>query len=227
MVSYLLPLERIQIIIHRDVDIREYLKIGLPADGRAGLARVRRLFGVAFLGAGLVFALFKVQAVLEAVTDDSDVHVLRGILRRAGAQTVQAERKLIVFAGVVLVLAACVQLAEDQLPVVALLVFVPFDRDTAAMVSDFDRAVRIARGDDLGAVALSCLVDRVGQNLKDRVLAALQSVRAEDNARALAHTVRALQRGDAFIAVRRLCFAHIYFNSQFPKFFLFFVTKIV
>ena len=69
------------------------------------------------------------------------------------------------------------------------------------MVSDFDRAVRIARGDDLGAVSLSCLVDRVGQDLKDRVLAALQSVRAEDNARALAHTVRALQRGDAFVAV--------------------------
>lgn len=53
------------------------------------------------------------------------------------------------------------------------------------MVSDFDRAVRIARGDDLGAVALSRLVDRVGQDLKDRVLAALQSVRAEDNARRL------------------------------------------
>ena len=44
------------------------------------------------------------------------------------------------------------------------------------MVSDFNRAVRIARGDDLGAVALSRLVDRVRQNLKDRVLAALQSV---------------------------------------------------
>ena len=69
------------------------------------------------------------------------------------------------------------------------------------MVSDFDRAVRIACGDDLGAVSLSCLVDRVGQDLKDRVLAALQSVRAEDNARALAHTVRTLQRGDAFVAV--------------------------
>ena len=217
-----LPLERIQIIIHRDVDIREYLEIGFPADGCAGLARVRRLLGEAFLGAGLVLALFKVQAVLEAVTDDGDVHVLRGILRCTGTKAVQTERKLIVFASVVLVFAASVQLAEDKLPVVTLLVFVPFDRDTAAVVSDFDRAVRVARGNDLGAVALSCLVDRVGQNLKDRVLAAFQSVRAEDNTRALAHTVRALQRGDTFIAVRRLCFAHIYFNSQFPKFCLFF-----
>ena len=86
-----LPLERIQIIIHRDVDIREYLQIGLPADGRAGFARVRRLLGVAFLGAGLVFALFKVQAVLEAVTDNGDVHVLRGILRRAGTETVETK----------------------------------------------------------------------------------------------------------------------------------------
>ena len=54
-------------------------------------ARVRRLLGVAFLGAGLVFALFKVQAVLEAVTDNGDVHVLRGILRRAGTETVETK----------------------------------------------------------------------------------------------------------------------------------------
>ncbi len=88
------------------------------------------------------------------------------------------------------------------------------------MVSVFDRAVRIARGDDFGTVALAGLVYGVGQDLKYRVLAALQPVRTKYDRRALSHPVSAFQRGDAFIAVRRLCFAHIYFNSQFPKFYL-------
>ena len=99
-----LTLERIEVVIHRDVDVGENLKVGLPSDRRAGLSGVRRLFREAFLCAGPVFALFEVQAVLEAVAHDGDVHVFRGILRRAGAETVQAERKLIVFACVVLVL---------------------------------------------------------------------------------------------------------------------------
>ena len=204
-----LTLERIEVVIHRDVDVGENLKVGLPSDRRAGLSGVRRLFREAFLCAGPVFALFEVQAVLEPVAHDGDVHVFRGILRRAGTETVQAERELIVFAGVVLVLAACVQLAEHELPVIALFLFVPFDRDAAAVVGDFDRAVRIADSRDVGAVALARLVDGVGEDFEHCVLAALQTVRAENDARALAHAVRALQRGYTVVAVRRLCFTHI------------------
>ena len=200
-VDHRLPLERVQIVVHRDVDIREYLKVGLPADGGAGLFRGGGLFDKALLGAGFVFALFKVQGVLEPVAHHGHVHVFRGILGCAGAEAVQAERELIVFARVVLIFAACVQLAEHQLPVVALLFLVPLDRDAAAVVRDLDRAVRVAGGDDLGAVALARLVDRVGQDLKHRVFAALQPVRTEDDARALAHAVRALERGNALVAV--------------------------
>ena len=200
-VDYRLPLERVQIIVHRDIDIREHLKVGLPADRGAGLFAVCRLFMKALLGAGFVFALFKVQGVLKPVAHHGHVHVFRGILGRAGAEAVQAKRKLIVFACVVFIFAACVQLAEHQLPVIAFLVLVPLDRDAAPVVCDFDRAVRVAGGDDLGAVALARLVDRVGQDLEHRVLAALQPVRTENDAWALAHTVRALERGNALVAV--------------------------
>ena len=207
-----LTLERVEVVVHRDIDVGKNLKVGLPANSRAGFLRVCRLFREAFLGSGLVYALFEVQTVLEAVAHDGDVHVFGGILRRAGAEAVQTERELIVFAGVVFVFAAGVQLAEHELPVIALLLFVPFDRNAAAVVGDFDRTVRIAGGDDFGAEALARLVDRVGENFEHRVLAALQTVRTENNARALAHTVGALEGGYAFVAVRRLCFAHILLN---------------
>ena len=46
--------------------------------------------------------------------------------------------------------------------------------------------------DDL-AVPLARLVDGVREDLEHRVLAAVQSVRAENNARALAHALRALE----------------------------------
>ena len=60
-------------------------------------------------------------------------------------------------------------------------------------------------------------VDGVGKDLKDGVLAAVQSVRAKDDARALAHTVRSLERRDALIAVIRFfCFCHCAFSIS-PK----------
>lgn len=52
-------------------------------------------------------------------------------------------------------------------------------------------------------MALARFVDGVRKDLKDGVLAAVQPVRAEDDARALAHAVRALEGRDALVAVIR------------------------
>ena len=51
------------------------------------------------------------------------------------------------------------------------------------------------------AVTFSCFIDGVGENLKHRMLAALQIVRAEDDSGTLAHPVLALEHGDAGISV--------------------------
>ena len=204
-----MAVERIQIILHRNVDIREHLEVGLPADGGAGLFAGRGRFDKALPGAGFVFALFKVQGVLEPVADDRHIHIFRGVLGRAGTQAVKAERKLIVLPSVVLVFAARVQLAEHQLPVIPLLAFIPLHRNAAAVVRDLDRAIRVSGGDDLAAIALACFVNRVGEDLEHRVLTALQPIRPENHAWALTDAVRALERGNAFITVRRFCFAHI------------------
>ena len=124
-----------------------------------------------------------------------------------GAEAVQAEAVFIIFAGVVVVFAARVHLAEDQLPVVALLLLVPVHRAAAAEVLDLDAAVGVARDDDELAVALARLVNGVRQDFKHGVFAAVQPVGAKNDRGALANALRAFERGNALVAVC-LLFGH-------------------
>lgn len=61
------------------------------------------------------------QRVLVAVAPNRDVHVFGGVLGRARAQAVGAEREVVVAALVIVVFAAGVELAKDEFPVKALL----------------------------------------------------------------------------------------------------------
>ena len=138
--------------------------------------------------------------IVEAVAVDVGGHPRRGVLGGAEAQTVQAEAEFVVILPLA-VLAACVHLAEKQLPVVALFALVPVHGHTAAKVLDDDAAILAAGDVDGVAVAVAGLVDGVRNDLEDGVCAALHAVRTKDDGRALAHTVRALQRGNAFVAI--------------------------
>ena len=183
-----LPLERVLKIFLRNVDVGEDGQIGLPAeDGAGGLAVGRLLFHLADK-----LALFKMQRIFKPVAADGRVKILGRILRGAGAEAVQAQREFIVAARVVLVLTACVKLAEDKLPVVFSLFFVPVDRTAAPEVLDLNGMILIARHENLPAVALARFVDGVGQNFKNGVLTALQAVRAENDRRPQPDAVRAL-----------------------------------
>ena len=196
-VDHCLPLQHVGIVFQRNVDVGKDLQVRLPADPGAGLP--------AGVGLGLqpadVFALFEVQAVPLAVPQHLHIHVLRRILRRAGTQAVQAQGVLIAAVAAAVVLAAGIQLAKDQLPVVALLLGVIVHRAAAAKILHLYAAVGKAGDDDPGAVALPRLVYGVGEDLEHRMLAALQPVRTENDPRPLADPVGALQRGDAFVAV--------------------------
>ena len=75
--------------------------------------------------------------------------------------------------------------------------------------------VREQRDIDAVAVAVACLIDGVGNNFKDGMSAALDTVGAEDDRRAFSHTVRALQLADAVIAVFLLFFCHAAGPSEF------------
>lgn len=143
---------------------------------------------------------------MEAVAVDVGGHPLTGILGGAQAQTVQAQAEVIVAAALG-VFAAGVQLAKDQVPVPALLGLVVVNGDAAAKILDLDDVVREQRDIDAVAVAVACLIDGVGNNFKNGMSAALDTVGAEDDRRAFSHTVRALQLADAVIAVFLLFFA--------------------
>ena len=192
-----LPLDRVGIVFERDVDVGEDREVGPPADLRAGGAAA----GLLLLKAADILPVLEMQGVFKAVAVDLHVHVFGGILGRAEPQPVEAEGVFVALPLVGLVFAARIELAEDELPVVALLPLVVVHRDAPAEILDLDRLVAVAGDEDLVPVPLARLVDRVGENLKHRVLAALQPVRAEDYPRALAYPVGALEGGNTLVAV--------------------------
>ena len=163
----------------------------------AGFFVVYRLF----VEVSHIFALFKMKLVFKAVAVNDRVEVFARVLGCAGAETVESERVFVVFALVVFVLAAGVKLTENQLPVETLFVFVPVDRAAAAEVFHLDGLVKIACERYNVAMALARLVDGVREDFKNRVLAALQPVRAENNRRAFANAVRPLELRDARVSV--------------------------
>ena len=133
-----LALERLLKIFERDIDIRKNGDVRLPADSGAGvLAGIGDLFHFAN---GL--ALFKMQFIAEAVAVDLRIHILGGVLRSTQAQAVQPEGELIHPGGIVcIVLAAGVELAEDELPVVFLFILVVIHGYTAPPVAHLDGGV--------------------------------------------------------------------------------------
>ncbi len=107
-----------------------------------------------------VLPLFKVEVILEAVPENLHVHVFRGVLGGAGTQAVKAQGVFVIPLGVIL--APGVELAEDQLPVIALLLGVVVHRAAPTEVLDLDGAIGVLGEDNFFPVAGAGLVDGVG-----------------------------------------------------------------
>ena len=184
------------------------LKIGAPLDGGAGAVLVAGLNLECLLFGADDLALFKVQRVLVAVAPNRDVHVLGGVLSRARAQAVGAEREVVVAALVVVILAAGVELAKDEFPVKALLGGIPVERAAAAVVLYLNGAIaKGGKGDEL-AVALARLVNGVGQDLEGGMRAAIESVRAKDDGGAQTYALLVLELADTVVTIVCGVFCH-------------------
>ena len=114
----------------------------------------------------------------------------------------------VITAVVIVIFAACVHFAEKQLPVVLVLLGVKVNGNAATKVLYLDRHIGIAGNDNLIAVTLTGFVNRVGYDFKNGVLTAVDIVRAEDNRRTLANSVRSLQHFYTFVAVLCNFFSH-------------------
>ena len=184
------------------------LKIGAPLDGGAGTVLVAGLNFECLLFGTDDLALLKVQGVLVTVTPNGDVHVLGSVLSRAGAQAVGAEREVVVAALIVVIFAAGIELAEDELPVKALLGGVPIEWAAAAVILYLDRAIaKGGKGDEL-AVALARLVNGVGQDLEGGMRAAIEAVRAKDDGGAQAYALLVLELADTVVTIVCGVFCH-------------------
>ena len=155
------------------------------------------------------------QGVLVAVAPNVDVHIFGGVLRGARAQAVGAQREVVVAALIVVIFAARVQLAEDELPVEAFFGGVPVERAAAAVVFDLDGAVGESGKRDEVAIALAGFVDGVGQNLEGGVRAAVQAIGAENDGRAQAYALLVFQLANAIVAVigRGVCHSRSFDGS--------------
>ena len=216
LVHHRLTAQHIREVFRWNGNIGKHIQIRQPAGAGAGLSHLR-------LGQGRLFqfahdlAPLKVELVLKAVPPDGDVHVAGGVLGGAGAQTVEAQRVFIVVTGEVIILAAGVQLTVHQFPVVALFLFVPVHRAAAAHILHLNRAVIVPRHSDDPAVALPGLVDGVGEDLKNRVFAAVQTVGAKNDTGPFPDPVRAFQRRDAVIAIILFFSRHSSSKRAFPR----------
>ena len=130
------------------------------------------------------------------------IHIFRGILRCAEAQSIQAEGVFIAAVAVVgVIFSAGIKLAENKLPIKLRFIFIIIHRNTAAKILHFNGAVYITSYHNPIAKPLARLVNGVGEDFKNRVLAALQPVGAEDDAGPLADPVRPLQTGDTVVVI--------------------------
>ena len=94
-----LTAQGIDVVVNGNVNVGKHVKVGQPARARAGF-----LAAVAWLDCQLLtlfarrLAALKVQGVFVPVAPDGHVHVARGILRGAGAETVETEGVFVVVA---------------------------------------------------------------------------------------------------------------------------------
>ena len=155
------------------------------------------------------------ERVLIAVAPDGDVHVFGRVLRGAGAETVGSQRKIVIAALVVVVFAACIQFAENKLPVEAFFSGVPIQRAAAAVVFHLDGTVGESGKRDEITVSLAGFVDGIGQNFEGGVRAAIQTVRAEDDCRAQTNALFILQLTNAVVAIigRGVCHVRSFDDS--------------
>ena len=114
------------------------------------------------------------KGVFEAVPPDGDIHILAGILSSAGAQTIETQS--IGIGTVPIILAAGIQLAEDQLPVISLLLLIPIHRAAPTKVFYLEGAIQEPSNADAVPIARPGFIDSVGHDLKDSVFATLQAI---------------------------------------------------
>ena len=159
--NYCLTVKDISDSFGSDVNIGKYLGVGLPMDDCT-----RTLFlalKLAFLKhACYGRTLLKGNMALDLAVIGVYLHEFRAVLCSTRTETVKTKGILVCgFAVVVVVLTARVKLTVNKVPVPSLFFFVISKRNASTVVIYCDGVVGVEDSEDLAAVSLSCLVNRV------------------------------------------------------------------
>ena len=117
-----------------------------------------------------IFALFKMKGKLLTVSKYLNVKILGRILRRARAESVQPETKLIILTAIIIVFTSRIEFAIDKLPVITTFFVIIVERNAASVVLNLNGPVAKTYDLDAISVAFSGFVNRVRENLKEGVL---------------------------------------------------------
>jgi hypothetical protein len=141
--------------------------------------------------------------MLLAVAPDGEVEPFAECVDHRNADAVEAARDLVgILVAGVLELPAGVQLGHDDLGRRYALFGMNSGRNTATIILDADRSVRVQGDDDPVAMAGKRLVDRIVRNLEHHVVQARAVVGVADvHAGALAHRIEAFEDLDALGAI--------------------------
>ena len=130
----------------------------------------------------------------------------------AAAEQVQPAIELVSRVTVIIIIfTACIKLAINELPVPALLVLVVSKRNASTEILDLYGKIAELTNNYLIAVTFSCLVNRVGKYLKERMLATDKVIRAKYYGRSFSYSVGTLKAFYTLIVIISFLFnSHTY-----------------
>ena len=200
-----------------NIDVGKDLEVGAPKNDRtrAFFFRGER----SFLQFTVDLAAAEADTAFYFSVVGFDNHIFRSVLRCARTKTVQAEGVFVCAAtAVVFVFTACIKLTVNQIPVPATFGLVPSERNTASVVVNFNASVLKNGNLNFFTVSGLSLVNRVGENFKEGMLASFKSVRAENNRGALSNSVGAFEGFYTLIVILlRVLLLCSHWHSSFRK----------
>ena len=126
-------------ILRRNINISKNLIIWQPMDRRSGLFTLHILDLKAIWSN--IFTFLKMQLIFFGISQNSNIHIGGSILCRARSKAIEAKGILIVRPSPIIEFSPCIQLAENQLPVESLLLFIEFNRNATAMIFYTNRVI--------------------------------------------------------------------------------------
>ena len=209
LIDHGLPAEHIGEILSRDINLGKHVQVGFPVDDGTGAVVSSGHFFLHVFGGGI--PLGEGDGTHFGAVIGGYMEEFAGVLGSACPQAVEPQGILVGgTVRVIVVLTAGVEFVIDQLPVIALFLFVPVQGNPTSEVLHLNGVIPEGSDHDGIPEAFSGFIHGIGEDFEHGMLAAFQPVGAEDNGGAFSDSVRAFQGGNGLVIILCLC---LFFHS--------------